>query len=278
MDRLTDVEFWDTEYWSGERPERLWLYRDFDYETVQLLRHAAGPGPARVLEVGAGGSRVLPYLAKRFRYRVFGSDYSPTGCRLLRANFGLTGVGGAVVREDMFQSSLAPGSFDLVYSSGLIEHFEDTRKAIEAHLDLVRPGGMLVLIVPNFLGLQGRVCRRLAPPRFAKHNVFGPGELHGMLRDLSLTDIRSGYLGSFLFHIERGKDWTGVRRLPAPLQFAATNAARLANGAISFGFRLSPWRPHSRLLSPAFFAVGAKDPAGQNARRARRAEPDAPPA
>lgn len=262
MDRLTDVRYWEEDWWRRKRPERLWLYRDFDFETVRLLHRAAGDGPARVIELGAGGSRVLPYLARKFGNRVFGADFSPSGCRLLRANLSLVGVTGGVVREDMFSSSLAPASFDLVFSSGLIEHFTDTPEAVAAHLRLVRPGGKLVLIVPNLSGVQGRIWERLAPPLWAKHKVFGPTDLEALLREAGLERTQSGYIGSFLVRVESGPDWTGMTRLPTHVRAAAASSTRIANGIISLGFRLSPWRPHSRSFSPAFFALGTAPPKG----------------
>ena len=89
MKRLTDVGYWEENWWQQQHPRRLWLYRDVDFETIRLLRNAgrrlerdrplAGEGglppeaqvkPRRILELGAGGSRVLPYVARRFGYRV----------------------------------------------------------------------------------------------------------------------------------------------------------------------------------------------------------------
>lgn len=265
MKRLTDVQYWEEAWWKRHSPERLRLYRDFDYETVRLLRNAASAvqrttraDPIRVLEAGAGGSRVLPYLGRKFGYRVFGSDFSLSGCRLLRANLALQKIEGGVVCEDLFASSLSTGSFDLVFSSGLVEHFDDTRAALAEHLKVLKPGGKLVIIIPNFQGLQGRIWKRLAPTLWSRHRIFGPQDLAGYLKDLGARDVRSGYLGSFLVHIERGPDWTLVNRWPRWFQFLAYYFVRLANGLISLLFRLSPLRPHSRATSPAFYAMGAK--------------------
>lgn len=258
MKPLTDLSYWEDTRWKRERPRRLWLYRDFDFETVRLLHHTASSSRSRVLEVGAGGSLVLPYLGRKFHYEVFGTDFSFVGCRLLRANLALQGTGGGVVCEDLFQSSLLRETFDLVYSSGLIEHFDDTPAVIAEHLRLLRPRGQLVLIVPNLQGFQGRIFRRLAPPLWKRHKVFGPDELVDCLRALGLGQIRSGYLGSFLIHIGHNGEWSALGSWPGWLRRLIHGSVRLVNGSISLLFRLSPLRPHSRALSPAFFAVGTK--------------------
>jgi len=258
MRRLTDLAYWEENWWKRQRPRRLRLYRDFDFETVGLLRRVAGEGRARVLEVGGGGSRVLPYLRRKFGYVVFGSDFSLRGCLLLRANLALQGVEGGVVCEDFLLSSLLPETFDLVYSSGLIEHFDDTRAAVAAHLQLVKRGGRVVLIVPNLQGIQGRILKHLAPPLWDRHRALGPAELVDFLKALGLDQIQSGYLGSFFLYIGRDREWSVVKSWHGWLQLLAHGSLRLINGLISLLFVLSPWRPHSRLLSPGIFATGLK--------------------
>jgi SAM-dependent methyltransferase len=281
--RLTDVAYWEDAWWTKKRPERLRLYRDVDYETVRLLASAARPASPlaapvetpRVLELGAGGSRILPYLGRRFGYELYGSDFSWNGCRLLRANLALQQVKGGVVCDDLFQSALAEEQFDVAYSSGLIEHFDDTRDAIGEHLRLVRPGGCLVLIVPNFEGVQGRIWKRLAPALWARHRVFGPQELRTSLEALGLEQVRAGYLGSFFIHIGRGAEWSAVNAWPAGLGLLTHGGVRIANGLVSLAFRLSPWRPHSRALSPAFFAMGVKPLAVETEPEAAESRPAA---
>jgi len=208
--------------------------------------------------MGAGGSRVLPYVGRKFGCKVFGSDFSLSGCRLLCANLALQGLPQAAVCEDLFQSSLRADAFGLVYSCGLVEHFDDTSAAIAEHLRVVKPGGRLVVIVPNFEGLQGRIWKRLARPLWERHRVFGPEVLAGILKDLKLDSVESGYLGSFFVHIGIGDDWTVVKSWPRGLQHVVHYTVRLLSGALAFLFRLSPLRPHSRTFSTAFYATGIK--------------------
>jgi SAM-dependent methyltransferase len=272
MSRLTDIAYWEQNWWVGARPQRLRLYRDFDFETVRLLGDAGRPRahqghypsqepptkPPRVLEIGGGGSRVLPYLGLKFGFEVCSTDFSLSGCRLLHANLALAGIRGSVVCEDVFQSSLREESFDLVYSSGLIEHFEDTRAVVGEHLRLLKPGGRLVLIVPNLLGLQGKLIEKLAPPLWRVHRVLGPADLARVLASLSLGGIRVGYLGSFFIHVGSSTEWSELKDWPGWLRLGLHKSVRAFNGLVALLFRLSPLRPHSRTFSPACFATGTK--------------------
>jgi 2-polyprenyl-3-methyl-5-hydroxy-6-metoxy-1,4-benzoquinol methylase len=258
MKALTDAAHWDKQWWTAQRPRKLsWLYRDQDYETVRLIRRAAGKNAA-IAEVGGGGSRLLPYLARKLGTPVFGTDFSLKGCRLLRANLKLQGVEGHVVCEDLLQSSVAEGTFDVVYSAGVIEHFEDQPGVVAAHLRLVKPGGWLILTAPNLAGVQGRIFCRLAPPLWAKHLVLSHDGLAEIFRGLGLREVRSGYLGSFFLRVGRDPQWTGVREWPGWLRNLVFWSVRLGNAALSLFFRLLPWRPHTRAFSPSVFAVGMK--------------------
>ena len=272
MRRLTDVAYWEESWWVGRRPRRLRLYRDFDLETVRLLRVVGRTGsrqghcpegespikPSRVLEIGGGGSRVLPYLGLKLGFEVCGTDFSLSGCRLLHANLALAGISGSVVCEDLFRSSLRSESFDLVYSSGLVEHFSDTRAVAAEHVRLLKPGGRLVLIVPNLLGWQGKLIEKLAPPLWRVHKVLGPADLAGVLESLGLGEICAGYLGSFFLHVGSSAEWSRLKDWPHFLRLGLPEFVRAFNGLVALLFRLSPLRPHSRTLSPACFAIGTK--------------------
>lgn len=52
-------------------------------------------------------------------------ESSPVGCEAARRNFELLGVTGEVTYGDMFDEAIALPPMDVVYSLGLIEHFDD---------------------------------------------------------------------------------------------------------------------------------------------------------
>ncbi|MGH9431951.1 MAG: class I SAM-dependent methyltransferase [Terriglobia bacterium] len=258
MKRLTTVDYWEKSVWKNQRPRQLVLYRDCDFERVRLLRRIAPGRNARVLEVGAGGSLILPYLAKREGFRVTGIDYSSGGCRLLAENFRVLGASGDIVCDDFLQSSIRSGQFDLVYSLGLIEHFDDLQSVVRAHLNFVKPGGMLLTASPNLQGFYGTMLRRLAPALLARHRIFGPAELRDAFRSAGAETVQTGYLGTFYFGLGTDSDWVYLKNWPATLRSLLQYAVKLANASISLAFRVSPWHPHSRAFSTGFYAFGQK--------------------
>lgn len=259
MKPLTDVRYWEEHAWGAQGPKRLrWLYRDQDHEIFRLLRQATGKGPKRILEIGAGGSRMLPYLGRKLGQPVAGTDFSLLGCRLLRANLKLQRVQGDVVCDDLFRSSLREASFDVVYSTGLVEHFDDLQAAVAAHLRLVKHGGRLIVTAPNLEGVQGKLFKRHAPGLWQRHVVFGPEKLATTFDRLGLDEIRSGYLGSFFLHLGRTKGWTTAGSWPTCKKNFAYWSVRCLSGSVSLVCRILPWRPHSRAFSPSLFAMGIK--------------------
>ena len=258
MKHLTDVDYWEANVWKKQRPRRLILHRDYDFELVRLLPRIAPRRNSRVLEVGAGGSLVLPYLAAHEGFRATGIDYSVGGCRLLSNNFRILGVAGDIVCGDFLQSSIRPGQFDVVYSLGLIEHFDDLPSVVRAHLNFLRPGGMLFLVSPNLQGLHGKSLRRLAPALLARHRVFGLTELGDALRSAGIDSVRTGYLGSFYFSLGTDSDWVYLKNWPGVFRSLVRYAVKFTNAGIALAFRLSPWRPHSRTFSAGFYAFGQK--------------------
>jgi 2-polyprenyl-3-methyl-5-hydroxy-6-metoxy-1,4-benzoquinol methylase len=73
--------------------------------------------------------------------------------------------------EDMFAHTFSRHSFDLVYSLGVIEHFNDPLPVVEIHTQLLKPGGVALITIPNYSGLYGWLLQRFAPESLAIHNM-----------------------------------------------------------------------------------------------------------
>jgi SAM-dependent methyltransferase len=104
-----------------------------------------------------------------------------------------------VVEADLFAPPPELGRFDVVYSLGLIEHFGDVTDAVRAHVDLVLPGGLLLLGAPNLGGINAGILRRLSPTFLSKHHVEATYEStwNRFEADLGLQRLFRGYLGGF---------------------------------------------------------------------------------
>jgi 2-polyprenyl-3-methyl-5-hydroxy-6-metoxy-1,4-benzoquinol methylase len=134
--------------------ERLWTQRKrvHIYRNVieEAKRYLADLRNARVLEVGCGRGATLLELA-RCGANVVGLDYAESSistCEALRSTVGLDGRADFVL-GDARSLPFASESFDLVYSIGLLEHFEQPSVLLSEQHRVLRPGGFLLVQVPQ---------------------------------------------------------------------------------------------------------------------------------
>lgn len=126
------------------------------------LVHEAIPGDARIAEIGCGTGQMCLYLARADRV-IVGADLTRAALVLGAAaarRFELARV--QFVETDLRQPGLKTGSFDVVYSSGVLHHMSNPREAFARLARLARPGGVIVLGVYNAFARLPLRLRRLA--------------------------------------------------------------------------------------------------------------------
>jgi SAM-dependent methyltransferase len=94
----------------------------------------------------ARNTRILAWASEQGA-RAYGIDISPPTVRHARLAFRETALRCAVadVRELPFRD----GCFDVIYSMGTIEHFDETERAVEEMARVLKPGGRAIVGVPN---------------------------------------------------------------------------------------------------------------------------------
>ena len=118
-------------------------------------------GDARVVDVGCGTGQMCLYLARADRV-VVGVDVTRASLQLGSAavrRFGLQHV--QFVETDLQQPGLLAGSFDVVYSSGVIHHTADPRASFASLVRFAKPGAVIVLGVYNSIARVPTHLRRV---------------------------------------------------------------------------------------------------------------------
>jgi len=145
----------------------------FDQRRLRLLR-ALVPPPARLLDAGAGRGRFVA-AAGAAGYDAFGID--PSGRAAGERS------GGPLRRVTIAQAEIAPRSLDAVTLWHVLEHLEQPGEALSRIAGWLRPGGGLLVAVPNLESLQARVAGErwyhFDVPRHRVH--FTPAGLHRLL-------------------------------------------------------------------------------------------------
>jgi 2-polyprenyl-3-methyl-5-hydroxy-6-metoxy-1,4-benzoquinol methylase len=190
---IAGENYW-TEEWNSsferkgeDERDRGWrnhVTLQFDELFAKYLPDARAAGrQLRVTEIGCARSRWLPYFARRFGATVGGLDYSVLGCEQAREVLAAAGLQGDIVHGDLFAPpAQMVAASDVVLSWGLVEHFEDTANVVGALEKFVRPGGLLVTVIPNMTGSIGRVQRWLNERIFKLHVLIDREQLAAAFR------------------------------------------------------------------------------------------------
>jgi SAM-dependent methyltransferase len=120
-----------------------------------------------VLDAGCGMGRYLRIAAESPARLIVGVDLSLAVVAARELTDGLPNV--SIVRGDLLRLPFAPGTFDAIYSLGVLDHTPDPRRAFLALAGLLRPGGRIAIwvyprerrIVEAIMGLQRAVSTRL---------------------------------------------------------------------------------------------------------------------
>lgn len=99
-----------------------------------------------VLEIGVGlGTDFIRHA--RAGARVTGVDLTPRAVELTRKRIGLEGFTGDLRVADAENLPFTDGSFDRVYSWGVLHHTPDTERAVQEAIRVLRPGGQLCVML-----------------------------------------------------------------------------------------------------------------------------------
>lgn len=188
MSRLTDPSHWNSKYGESvpvvaqpaSTPFRRWLHHiGRSYAAEHLFNFHLGrsvkPGPLKIIEIGSAPGGFLKECHTRFGFEPYGVEYSPLGASVNRENFNSWGLDpNNVFESDFFANdfqSAHRAEFDVVVSRGFIEHFTDLPPVIDAHVNLLKPGGTLVITIPNYSGLNYMLGLLTVRMWYPLHNI-----------------------------------------------------------------------------------------------------------
>jgi ubiquinone/menaquinone biosynthesis C-methylase UbiE len=100
----------------------------------------------KVLEVGVGlGTDILQFA--RAGSEVYGIDLTARAIELTKQRFEYEGLSGHFQQASFNEIPFAEGTFDVVYSFGVLHHSPDTQGGIAEIYRVLKPGGLLIAMV-----------------------------------------------------------------------------------------------------------------------------------
>ena len=196
-----DKEYWDSRWDREELPSIIDQEKEHPINKIFLKLHEKFLPKEKLsaLEVGGAPGRYIAYLSKHFGYEANIVDYSEIGCRMTEKNFELLGLDINIYNRDFFEDLSDLPRFDVVCSTGFIEHFDDWEDAFLRHVRLLKKGGILIMGVPNYRGVAEKVMARMSPYMLSTLNLESM-DLRNWDRledECGLTPIFKGYIGGF---------------------------------------------------------------------------------
>jgi SAM-dependent methyltransferase len=171
------------------------LLRSFARRRLALLeaaRAAAGAGagePGRLLDVGAGRGRFVAE-ARAAGWHAYGIEPSQRGVA------GACALGIELQRGAIADADVPAGSLDAATLWHVLEHLDEPGPALARIAGWLRPGGLLLVGVPNLGSVQARVggaaWYHLDVPRHRTH--FTVAGLHALLRANGLEPVTTRHV------------------------------------------------------------------------------------
>ncbi|MEA2710751.1 MAG: hypothetical protein QOF78_3352 [Phycisphaerales bacterium] len=143
-------------------------------------------GSGKLLDFGCGHGKLLRRMSAA-GWDVTGLDFSEQAVHGVRAS------GFAAHQGTLPHPQLAAETFDAVVMEHALEHVPDPLSVLRAARDVLRPGGTLLVHVPNFHAWEverfGEFAIQIDLPRHLLH--FEPATLPKMLEQAGFCDVKS---------------------------------------------------------------------------------------
>lgn len=190
-DQQTLSGYYEDTYYEAQDAKKFWapiegiasFFRSLRYRRVAYGRHGS------ILDVGCGRGVMLG-LFKRHGWEAAGTEVSMNALHAAEAR------GIAMRRGELPEAAFPSDSFDVVTMWHVLEHVRDPQRYLEEVRRIVKPGGLVVVEVPNFGSWAARVLRRhwfaLELPRHLFH--FSASLLRARLEAMGFAVRHERYL------------------------------------------------------------------------------------
>lgn len=196
---LTNPHFWD-QYWQASPVLKEFLtINPLERSLLKKLRNVLGQPVGEIIEIGCAPGRWLAFFYREWGLKPSGIEWSDAGYQATVDNLRALKIDYGTIWKDDFLTAAPQKQFDYVLSLGFIEHFTDVPGVVARHLAWLKPGGTLILGMPNFRGLYGFFQARLDQSILDKHNlnIMNLRYLQQMADEFRLGTKFLGYVGPF---------------------------------------------------------------------------------
>ena len=164
----------------------------------------------KLLEIGCSGGLLLSLLGKQ--WEITGVDIDKNAITAARKRLGKRAQ---LIYAPLHKANLPNGTFDVVLMRAVLEHIPDPRSFLQIANQLLKPGGLVAITVPNISSLCGQLYKEYFRMVDPIHHIwyFSPKTLKLLLTsyDFKIDKITYNYFNTPYFHPKDillfTKDW-----------------------------------------------------------------------
>jgi len=282
MKKLTTKKHWDSTYqgfgkfstrYNSIKNKVILILRKILGQRVQIVmqdfsrhilvekffkNHLEINNTSRIIEIGCAPGNFLLNLNKEFNCVPYGVDYSKTGVHVNQNLFRKYNLDPEnIVCADVFSNEYQNQYhefYDVVISRNFFEHFQELDRVIWAHLNLLKPGGKLLITIPNLKGLNFFFTKLFNQAQIPQHNlqIMDKDYFSSLFDSFGVSKVLCKYYGMFNFYIYGMRNSTRFK----PLLTLGYGFQMILNIIFHFLFKKRTFE--SRLYSPYLVYIGIK--------------------
>ncbi len=204
-------------------------------EKVSIVINNSPEKVGRILDIGSAAGEFL-FAMKKKGWDVMGTEMSATMCEYVQKTYDISCINTDI--NDLGADELEANSFDVITLWATLEHLYDPKMALKLCHQSLKPGGKIVILVPNANSLEEKLFRKSNPniidiPRHFYHfnvesiNKYFTDVGFEIEKDLHFTLNASDKFSTIIDSI--------VGKIPPKNRFLKTIRLLLSNIGLLFG-------------------------------------------
>lgn len=200
MSRKNVMREWEDSWSQFEKRRSIGeFFMDNAHKIVFGMIEKTSLNNPRIVDIGCGTGTTLLKIRKKGYQNAIGIDHSVSSIDICRKAGFVENKD--VFLEDAFNTGFRPGSFDIVFSEGLLEHFIDFDSLVKEMCRISRR--YVLLIQPNhfspFKMLAGAYYFLFPNPSTVKEYTYRIEDFRSAFRryGFELEDVRVSLMGAF---------------------------------------------------------------------------------
>ncbi len=251
--KLTTQEYWKRS-WVGIKLPNIARPKHDVYSILE--NNLPKSDKMSLIEIGCASGRWMAFFNKQFGYSVTGIEYVEELVAITKQNMEMQGIRSEVLNLDFFEAELTAASYDVVFSGGFIEHFEDLDTVV-SRINMIAKR-YVVTSIPNIYGLNGFAHKVIRPKVYYSHKRIDKYLLRSLHEKCGLNTLFCDYVGGLqLPMLSHSAYFKGkkrfIRHINLPFRFL-----NLISRTIS---RYMHVYPRMRFMSTHLMYIGEKSPA-----------------